>query len=109
MSIEILLIVAFGGAFVAYFLGKISHVARDAFAVLLSCVLIAFISYFYGKEIERPFYVGFLDMQLLFRLNTLSWFFAITVSTVGTLAIIFSLSYIRQRERTDFFYLICFW
>jgi formate hydrogenlyase subunit 3/multisubunit Na+/H+ antiporter MnhD subunit len=106
MSIEILLIVAFGGAFLAYFLGKISHVARDAFAVLLSCVLIAVISYFYGKNIERPFYVGFLEMQLLFRLNTLSWFFAITVSVVGTLAIIFSLSYIRQRERTDFFYLM---
>jgi formate hydrogenlyase subunit 3/multisubunit Na+/H+ antiporter MnhD subunit len=36
----------------------------------------------------------------------LSWFFAVTVAGVGALSIIFSLSYIRGRENTDFYYLM---
>jgi len=106
MSIELLLIVAFGGAFLTYFLGKISHRLRDVVAVLVSCALTALIAYLYGKDLEETFYLGFLGLPLLLRLNTLSWFFAITVSSVGALSIIFSLSYIRGRERTDFYYLM---
>jgi NADH-quinone oxidoreductase subunit M len=105
MSIELLLVIAFGGAFLTYFLGKISHTVRDVFAVFVSCALIALIVYLYGKELESTFYVGFLGLPLLLRLNTMSWFFAFTISAVGTLSIIFSLSYIRGRERTDFYYL----
>jgi formate hydrogenlyase subunit 3/multisubunit Na+/H+ antiporter MnhD subunit len=106
MSIELLLIIAFGGAFLTYFLGKISNTLRDVFAVLVSCALVAFIVSLYGKDLERTFSVGFLGLPLLLRLNTMSWFFAFTVSAVGTLSIIFSLSYIRGRERTDFYYLM---
>ena len=106
MSIELLLIIAFGGAFLTYFFGKISYKLRDVFAVLVSCALIALLVYFYGKDLERTYYVGFLGLPLLLRLNTMSWFFAFTVSAVGTLSIIFSLSYIRGRERTDFYYLM---
>ncbi len=106
MSVELLLIIAFGGAFLTYFLGKISNLLRDVFAVLVSCALAALIAYLYGKSLEKAFYLGFLGLPLLLRLNTLSWFFAITVSAVGTLSIIFSLSYIRGRERTNFYYLM---
>jgi len=106
MSIELLLIIAFGGAFLTYFFGKVSHILRDAFAVFVSCALTGMIAYFYGKSLEKTVYLGFLGLPLLLRLNMLSWFFAITVSSVGALSIIFSLSYIKGRERTDFYYLM---
>ena len=106
MSVELLLIIAFGGAFLTYFLGKISHRVRDSFAVLISCALVAVIAYLYGRSLERTFYLGFLGLPLLLRLNTLSWFFAITIAVVGALSIIFSLSYIKGKERTNFYYLM---
>jgi len=106
MSVELLLIVAFGGAFLTYLLGKISYKLRDVVAVLVSCALTALIAYLYGKDMEETYYVGFLGLPLLLRLNTLSWFFALTLSAVGALSIIFSLSYIRGKERTDFYYLM---
>ena len=106
MSVELLLIIAFGGAFLTYFLGKISHLLRDVFAVLVSCALVAIIAYLYGKDLEKTFYLGFFGLPLRLRLNTLSWFFAITVAVVGALSIIYSLSYIREKERTSFYYLM---
>ena len=106
MSLEILLIIAFGGAFLTYLLGKVSSRARDSFAVAVSLGLVAFVAFLYGKPLEKTFYFGFLDLDLVLRLNMLSWFFAITIASVGALSIIFSLSYIKAREKTDFYYLM---
>jgi len=106
MKLEFLLILAFGGAIFTYLIGKISHRARECFAVICSCALTGIIFHLYGKDLEKTFYLGFLDLPLLLHFNMLSWFFAITVASVGTLSIIFSLSYIRGKERTDFYYLM---
>jgi formate hydrogenlyase subunit 3/multisubunit Na+/H+ antiporter MnhD subunit len=106
MSVELLLIVAFGGAFLTYFLGKVSHTLRDTFAVLVSCALVVIIAFFYGKDLDKIFYLGFFGLPFRLQLHTLSWFFAITVSVVGALSIIYSLSYIREKERTSFYYLM---
>jgi proton-translocating NADH-quinone oxidoreductase chain M len=104
MSLEILLIIAFGGALLTYLLGKISHKLRDSFAVIISLTLVFIIACLYGKSLEKTFYFGFLGLALVLRLNILSWFFAITIAVVGTLSIIFSLSYIKAREKTDFYF-----
>ncbi|MFW6137962.1 MAG: proton-conducting transporter membrane subunit [Spirochaetota bacterium] len=106
MKLEFLLIMAFGGAFFTYLVGKISARARNFFAVVISCGLTAAIAFLYGAGLEKTFYLGFLDLPLLLRLNMLSWFFAVTIAGVGALSIIFSLSYIRGKERTDFYYLM---
>ncbi|RKY78254.1 hypothetical protein DRQ00_05560 [candidate division KSB1 bacterium] len=106
MSLELLLIIAFGGAFLTYLLGKISSGLRDSFAVFISLALVAVIAFLYGKPLHKAFYSGFLGLPLVLRLNMLSWFFAITIAVVGALSIIFSLSYIKGRERTDFYYLM---
>ena len=105
MSLELLLIVAFGGAFITYLSGKISSGFRDFFAVFVSCALTVMIASLYGINITKVFYLGFPGFPFLLRLNALSWFFAITIAGVGTLSIIFSLSYIKGRERADFYYL----
>jgi len=104
MSLEILLIIAFGGALLTYLLGKLSSRVRDSFAVVVSLALAAFVAYFYGKPVEKTFYLGFLGLDLILRLNMLSWLFAITIAVIGALSVIFSLSYIRGKEKTDFYF-----
>ncbi len=105
MSLELLIIIiAFSGAFITYFLGKISSILRNGFAVLISLALIVIISCLYGVNIERTFYYGFLGLASVLRLNSFSWFFAIAISSLTALSIIFSLSYMKDRERTDFYY-----
>jgi len=106
MSLEILLIIAFGGALFTYLVGKVSYKGRDFLAVAISLALVAFVACLYGKAGEETFYYGFLGLNLVLRLNMLSWFFAITIAVVGALSIIFSLSYIRTREKTDFYFLM---
>jgi len=105
MSLELLLIVAFGGAFLTYFLGKILSKLREGFAVLVSLALVVMIACLYSKTIEESFF-GFLGLPLILRNNVLSWFFAIAISVLGALSVIFSLSYIRNKEKTDFYYLM---
>jgi len=43
-------------------------------------------------------------VELVLRLNSLAWFFAITVAGVSALSLIFSLSYIRGKESANFHY-----
>jgi len=106
MSLVALLIIAFGGALLTYLLGKTSDKVRDSFAVVVSLALVAIVACLYGKSPEKTFYSGFLGLGLVLRLNMLSWFFAIAISSLGTLCTIFSLSYMKGRERTDFYYLM---
>ena len=105
MSIGIILIIALGGAFFTYLLGKISSALRDGFAVLLSLLLVGLISLAYGRLGERVSY-EFLGFNLVLRLTVLSWFFAISVAGIGFLSIVFSLSYMKGRENLDFYYLM---
>jgi len=106
MSLVVLLIVAFGGTLLTYVLGKVSHRVRNFLAVAISLALAAFVACLYDRFVEKTFYFGFFGLGLVLRLNMLSWFFAITIAVVGALSIIFSLSYIRTREKTDFYFLM---
>jgi len=106
MSLEILLIFAFGGALLTYLLGKTSEKIRGFLAVVIALSLVVFIACLYGKSVEKTFYSGFLGLGLVLRLNMLSWFFAITIAVIGALSVIFSLSYIKGREKTDFYFLM---
>jgi formate hydrogenlyase subunit 3/multisubunit Na+/H+ antiporter MnhD subunit len=106
MNPEIILVVAFGGAFITYLSGKISKKVRDIFAVLVSLALAVMVAFLYNNPVRHTFYSEFLDFPLILKTDTLSWFFAITIAIVGSLAVIFSLSYIREKERTDFYYLM---
>ncbi len=106
MSLQLLLIIAFGSALVTYILGKFSQKLRDVFAVIASWALVVMVAIFYSKQVENTAYLKFLDLDLLLRMDTLSWFFAITITVIGALSIVFSLSYIKTKERTDFFYMM---
>ncbi len=106
MSAGLLLAVAFGGSLFTYILGKISSGIREVFAVLVSLTLVAMVAFLFAGAPGKSSYFNFLGLSLLFRTNMLSIFFAITISVLGALSVIFSLSYIKNRERTDFYYLM---
>ncbi len=106
MTPQILLLTAFAGTGVAYLAGKVSRALRDWCAVLVSLALVGETALLYGAWGESVFYSGFLGLPLILRANVLSWFFAMAIAVVGALSVIFSLSYIRDRERTDFYYLM---
>jgi formate hydrogenlyase subunit 3/multisubunit Na+/H+ antiporter MnhD subunit len=106
MSLELLLIIAFGGALLTYFFGKISSKLRNVLAVLISLALVIIIACLYGVQTEKVFYHGFFGLPLILRLNSLSWFFAAAIASLAALSIIYSLGYMKERERTDYFYLM---
>lgn len=103
MSLTCIIIVAFASAILTYFLSKISTKVKKSFVVLASLILILIIALLYGKNLEE-YYFNFLGFQLIFRINMLSWLFAIAVTVLGSLSIIFSLEYMKEKENTSFYY-----
>ena len=106
MTVQLILAIAFGGAIATYALAKVSSLLRDFCAVTLSGLLVAMIGCLHGESLTGSLLPRFIDVPLRLRLDTLGWFFAITVSIVDFLSIIFSLSYINGKERSDFYYLM---
>ena len=104
MILGLLLTVAFGGALLTYLLGKVSSKLRDWFAVLVSLALVALVVSLYGKTLSFPFYEGFLGMPLTLRVDGLSWLFAVSASAIGLLSVVFSLGYMKGKDRTSFYY-----
>lgn len=104
MSLELLLILGFGGSLLVYLAGWLSPRARNGVAVLLSLALVIGIAALYGTRARGSFYTGFLGIPLILRMDALSWLFAIAVSVVAMLSVVFSLSYMKDKERTGFYY-----
>ncbi len=104
MSVELLLAVAFGGSLLTYVLGKVSPKLRNGFAVLNALALVVMIGFFYGQSFEKTLPLSFLGINLALRMNMLSWFFAITILGVGVLSVLYSIEYMRGRERLDYYY-----
>jgi NADH-quinone oxidoreductase subunit M len=104
MSLELLLAVAFGGPLCTYILGKISSALREGFAVLNALALVVMTTCFYGQTIEKSYYFGFLDLPFVLRINMLSWFFAMTIVGIGLLSILFSIKYMKNEKRLDYYY-----
>ena len=101
-----ILIISFGGAFLTYISGKLSKVLRDIFAVLTAIAITVIAILLYGKTGNFIYAKNFLGFSLTININSLSWIFLITLSVVSSLSVIFSLSYIKGHERTDFYYLM---
>lgn len=102
---DYLLIVAFGGAFLTYLFGKISPQLRNGCAIMVSSVQVFAAAGLYAVE-KEVVYFKFFDYSLILKINMLSWFFAIVITVLSTLSIIFSLSYMKNKARLDFYYLM---
>jgi len=108
LLLDLLLPVAFGGAFLAYFAGKVSSRLRNFVAVFASLLLVVIIAYLYpyasGAVLQQRLTISFMGVPLILRLNMLSWFFAATIVGIGLLSIIYSLEYMKGGERLDYYY-----
>ena len=104
MSLELLLIIAFSGAFLTYLSGKISSKLRDILAVVISLVPVIILSRLYGVQTEAVYNHNYLGLSLVLRLNPLAWFFAIATVSLTALSVIYSLGYMKNRDRTDYYY-----
>jgi len=101
---EVILLVAFAGTGVVYAAGQFSATLRNVLAVVLSVLLVALVGLACGQAVEKTYYSGFLGLDLVLRLDALSWFFGLCVSVVGAASVVFSLTYIGDRENANFYY-----
>ena len=105
MMLVSLLAVAFAGAFLTYIFGKIHPILRNVFAVLVSLATLIMTALLFGKN-AQVVYFSFFNFSLLLRTNMLSWFFAITIVAIGLLSVIYSLEYMKNQQKLDFYYFI---
>ena len=56
MSLEILLIISFGGTLMTYILGKVSDRYMNILAVAVSLSLVVFVACLYGRFVEKTFF-----------------------------------------------------
>jgi len=105
MQLAILLSIAFLGALAVYVAGKISVKARGALAVLVALVPVIWLAVLYGQHPRLDYYsLPFLKLTLSLRLEPLAWFFAMAIAAIGLCSIVFSLEYMKGKERLDFYY-----
>ncbi len=105
--LAVILIVAFGGAIISYLVGRKSSELRNILTQGIWIAIVGLISYaHFIMPVSSVYYPDFLGFDLALRIDSFSWLFAITIAGLGTLAIIFSLSYIKGRERENFYYLL---
>ena len=106
MTLQLILLIGFVGAIVTYFAGKISSKLREVFAVIISLLLVGMVIYTYGRYSQEILKFGFLNFKIIFTLNRLSWLFAIMISSLTALSIIFSISYMKGKENLNFYYMV---
>jgi len=105
MPIAILLAMALLAPLAVYGVGRLSAKARNALAVLVALVPVVWLALLYGRTARVDYYrLPFLDVTLSLRLNALGWFFAMAVAAIGFLSILFSVGYMKGKERLNFYY-----
>ncbi|MFO8014452.1 MAG: proton-conducting transporter membrane subunit [Phycisphaerae bacterium] len=105
MEIAFLLSLAFVGALLVYVTGRFSARTRNVLAVLVALVPVVWVAMLYGRSLRVAYYsLPILDATLTLRSNPLAWFFAMAVAVIGLCAIVFSLEYMKGRERLPFYY-----
>ena len=100
--IHIIFLIFLGGAVLTYFAGKVSKVLQDIL-FLASVLLPAYLFFAYvgiGKEVSFPLE----GLSLVWGVNHFSWFFSLIVLGLGSMAAIYSLGYMKGKERKGYFY-----
>jgi len=105
MQIAILLAIVLLAPLAVYLAGRLRSGARNALAVLVALVPVVWLALLYGRTARVDYYsLPFLDVTLGLRLNALGWFFAMAIAAIGLLSILFSVGYMKGKERLNFYY-----
>ena len=103
---EWMIAILFVGALLTYFAGKVSAVSRKVLAILFSSyvAILVFLSPQTGITTAwRPSFSP-VHFRLLLTINPLSWFFALMLSMVSALGIIYAAGFRKSSERDNAFY-----
>ena len=103
---EWIIAILFVGALLTYFAGKVSAVSRKVLAILFSSyvAILVFLSPQTGITTAwRPSFSP-VHFRLLLTINPLSWFFALMLSMVSALGIIYAAGFRKSSERDNAFY-----
>lgn len=102
-SIIIILSAIFGGAFISYLIGKVLPIARDLFNVALMLVVtFLFYNNLWNSETIN---ISLGGVHLQWGLTGAGSVFAMIVIFLGLLATIYSVQYMKGKERLSYFYL----
>jgi len=101
-SLLIILIAIFGGAFISFLLDKILPIARDIFNVVLM-LFVAFTFYGHMSEIQVVD-INVIGLHLQWGNTAAGNLFAMIVILLGLMALIYSSSYMKGKDRLGYFY-----
>ncbi len=100
-TIPLILIILTASTLLAYLLGKIHYGLKVGIA--LTGLLIASGIFLKLFGVQDTFTFHLAGFEIIWRINELSWFFGMLVFGLGLLVAIFSTSYMKGKERIDFF------
>ncbi len=102
-TLVLLLILFFGGGLITYFAYKLSKVAGD---ILIAVIGLAGAYLFFKTDVTTSltFTLGGLKLGLGF--TGFSWLFGLLVAILAPLALIYSIPYMKGRERLEWFYML---
>lgn len=99
----LILLILFGGAFLAYFLNKLAPILSGITAFIATSAAAAL---FYTQiEIGTTYQIVIGGINLQLGINDYSWLFSLIVLGLGTLATLYSIQYMQGKERQGYFYL----
>lgn len=99
--VALILLILFGSAFLSYILGKLHPIIKNVIsllAILFSGVLFAMQ---YG--VEDSFVFSLAGFELIWRINTFAWFFGMMAFIVAIAVAIYSLAYLKGKERIGYY------
>ncbi len=96
----------FIGALLTYFAGKVSSALRTTFAIIFS-VFVAFLVFLSGSRDVLTYWrpsASPMGFRFVLSINALSWFFALMISMVSALTIVYSAGFGKNTEKDNAFY-----
>ena len=102
-TIYLLFTILFGGAILTFLLGKLSRVLYD---IVFLLTMAAAVFVFYAQiHIGDTVTINVDSLQLQWGLTAFGWLFSLMVLGLGLLAAIYSVAYMKGKDRLGYFYL----
>ncbi len=101
MSNIIIIIALFGGAVLTYFAFKLNKLLGN---FLVGLIAVALPVYFFSY-IPKDFSIQMMGFTLQFGFSSFAWLFAMLVVILGAVALIYSIPYMKNKDRLGWFYM----
>lgn len=101
-TLTIIFIIFLAGAILTYFAGKLNTVIQDI--LFLGSVLVPAALFFAEVKTGNSFSFSMEGISLVWGINSFSWLFSLIVLGLGILAAVYSVGYMKGKERKSYFY-----